>query len=373
MIILTYLIVSLSLSICSFIVLLLLRTLDLEDRRILGLSAKFILDFIELFAWTLLWYSISISFTLFNKWFLNIWEDGFHFPILATAIHMVIKTIISQFWACCTKMPITPMSWWLLFTLVIPIGISTGLDIMLSNLSLEYISVTNYTLLKSSVLLWTFLWAIIIGASPFEWRTFLSVVTISIGLALATIQSTQLELFGMSLVLAASGAAGLRWALLQALIIKDPVSRSLLGSIYRFSPASAVAIIPLALIIDLPPLVTSKFVTDPVLLWTATLWVLLGGVISFGLIAVEVKIVQLTSSVTLSVLGQVKELVQIVLAGIVFGDELSTVNIIGVAVSFAGMLAYKTSAHLHHTETEEQTNLYRIVCSDSNADLENEQ
>lgn len=236
---------------------------------------------------------------------------------------MVIKLLISRVWSCFTPLNIQPLSWSAFFLLVIPIGFSTGLDIMLSNLSLRYISVTNYTLLKSTVLLWTYIWALTIGVSAFQIRTFLSVITISVGLAMAILRSSDLNLIGAVFVLSASAAAGLRWALLQMLIFKDPISKTFFGSVYRFSPASALGVVPVACIVDLPVFIESEFFHDQAALSLAALIIVCCGFMAFLLVTVEVRIVQLTSSVTLSVLGQVKELVQIVLAIIVFGDRLS--------------------------------------------------
>ena len=182
---------------------------------------------------------------------------------------------------------------------------------------------TNYTLLKSTVLLWTYIWALMIGVSTFQLRTLLSVITISIGLAMAILKSSDLNLLGAIFVLAASAAAGLRWALLQLLIFKDPISKTFFGSVYRFSPASALGVVPVACFVDLPGFIESEFFHDTSALSLAVLIVACCGIMAFLLVTVEVRIVQLTSSVTLSVVGQVKELVQIVLAMIVFGDQLS--------------------------------------------------
>lgn len=327
MLVTVYLSVTLGLSSSCFAASALLKYIsanaDSQLRGTTTLSVEHIAA-IDVAGWTLLWYAISISFTLFNKWFMNVWQGGFHFPIFTTAIHMTIKVIISQVWAYCTKQELPPLSRRNLFQLVVPMGIATGLDIMLSNLSLEFISVTNYTLLKSTVLLWTFVWALVLGASLFEWRTFLSVVTISIGLGLATLRSTELEVVGTLFVLGASAMGGLRWALLQVLVLRDPVSKTTFGSIYRFSPASAAALIPLALYFDVPNVAASVFVDNhALLLLTALLWILIGGVFAFALIYVEVKLVQLTSSITLSVLGQLKDLMQITLGMLVFRDQLS--------------------------------------------------
>jgi hypothetical protein len=38
---------------------------------------------------TFLWYSISTTLTIFNKWFMTRWQGGFKFPLLSTSVHMV--------------------------------------------------------------------------------------------------------------------------------------------------------------------------------------------------------------------------------------------------------------------------------------------
>ena len=257
---------------------------------------------------------------------------------------MIIKVIISRMWACLTPLTIPPLSWSTIGLLILPIGFSTGLDIMLSNLSLRYISVTNYTLLKSTVLLWTYIWALMIGVSTFQVRSFLSVITISAGLAMAILKSTDLNLIGAIFVLAASAAAGLRWALLQMLILKDPISKTFFGSVYRFSPAAVLGVVPVALIVDLPQLTESTFVSDETALALAILIMVCSGFMAFLLVTVEVRIVQLTSSVTLSVLGQVKELLQIVLAIIIFGDSLSS----KLLVPFADCFYFPSNQRVRH-------------------------
>lgn len=46
-----------------------------------------------------MWYSISLSFTLYNKWILQEWHGGFHFPIMITTVHMIMKYFITRVWA----------------------------------------------------------------------------------------------------------------------------------------------------------------------------------------------------------------------------------------------------------------------------------
>ena len=49
----------------------------------------------------MLWYLISISLTLYIKWFLKEWKTtGFPFPITMTTVHMIVKLLLSRLVAC---------------------------------------------------------------------------------------------------------------------------------------------------------------------------------------------------------------------------------------------------------------------------------
>ena len=52
---------------------------------------------LDIVAYIVLWYGISIGMTMFMKWFYNQWHvTGFPFPITTTACHMAIKLWISR-------------------------------------------------------------------------------------------------------------------------------------------------------------------------------------------------------------------------------------------------------------------------------------
>ena len=69
--------------------------LTITKNRVLSLHAH--KSTILITAYTFLWYAVSISFTMFNKWFLDEWEGGFRFPICTTSGHMIIKFLLTRF------------------------------------------------------------------------------------------------------------------------------------------------------------------------------------------------------------------------------------------------------------------------------------
>jgi len=60
---------------------------------------------------------------------------------------------------------------------------------------------------------------------------------------------------------------------------------------------------------------------------------------------VEVVLVQVTSSLTLSVLGVLKTLVQVLIAIFLFGDDLGILKAFGMVITLSGLLGYAFFKH----------------------------
>lgn len=142
-------------------------------------------------------------------------------------------------------------------------------------------------------------------------------------------------------------AGGLRWALLQILLgdlktnnenDKGP-STKLMG-LYLFSPYTLL-IIPLCFATDGLQFYESSMFSNKVVVIEALLLSIVGGFIAFMLIMVEMQLVNITSSLTMAVLGQLKEVTQISLAMFILGDHLSMKTLIGIGISVASSYYYR--------------------------------
>lgn len=286
-------------------------------------------------------YSISVTFTMFNKWFLTTWEGGFSFSALYTGGHMCYKFIFSRLWQCQTGTVVEPFSWYLFLVMVFPIGVTTAIDIMFSNLSLQYITITLYTITKTSVIAWTFMWALILKMEVFKLKTFVVVCFICLGISLAVASPTAISFTGVSYCLVASAAGGLRWAFTERLVRSNEQCKSPFVCLHHIAPVSATFMLPVGLVVDGVPFLNSQFAHDNNLAMLSFGILTCGGIMAFALILVEVKLVQLTSSVTMGVLGQLKELLQIIVAIIIFKDQVSSMNAMGLALALLMVGVYK--------------------------------
>lgn len=97
----------------------------------------------------------------------------------------------------------------------IPCGFVTAFDIGLSNLSLVRISITFFTMVKSSSPIWVLLSAFIFGLEKVTCNLILVGVLITAGEVLTAFGEVEFDTVGFILVLCAAICGGIRWTLVQ--------------------------------------------------------------------------------------------------------------------------------------------------------------
>lgn len=112
---------------------------------------------LTIMSYQFLWYTISICFTLFNKWLFTEFDGGkgCPFPVLLTCGHVALKGLLaaSTLGVCLRRNPLTAwksMGWKRYIAKAAPIGVFTSLDIAMSNAAFIFISVSFYTVIKTS-------------------------------------------------------------------------------------------------------------------------------------------------------------------------------------------------------------------------------
>ncbi|GJP47689.1 hypothetical protein CLOM_g6862 [Closterium sp. NIES-68] len=169
----------------------------------------------------LLWYTFSMALSLYNKVLIGEKHGRFPAPLLMTTFHFLLQggiaTILLR--CCCQSwLPATPISWRDYFLRVVPTAVATALDIGLSNLSLALITLTFYTMCKSSAPVFLLLFAFLFRLESPSFKLLGIMLVISIGVLFTVAGETEFELLGFILVMVAAFVSGLRWVLLQVLL-----------------------------------------------------------------------------------------------------------------------------------------------------------
>jgi solute carrier family 35 protein C2 len=289
----------------------------------------------------LVYYVLSVGLTFYQHRLLQ----ELNFPLSIVVCHLTLKFVIASMcravWECCTSKQRVILNWGNFVKKMAPTGIASGLDIGLSNWGLELITVSLYTMTKSTAIIFILGFALLFRLEEKSWTLCMIVVMISGGLFLFTYKATDFNFLGFMLVLTASFTSGLRWTLAQLVMQKSQLGlENPVDMVYHVQPWMIVSILPLAVGFEGLALVTNcKFFSnhDVVAVVVILLQIVAGAVLAFCMEVAEFLLVTHTSSLTLSVAGVFKEVCTLILA-VETGDHLNIVNAVGLFVCLGGII-----------------------------------
>ncbi|KAI9725167.1 MAG: Triose-phosphate Transporter [Chrysothrix sp. TS-e1954] len=315
------------------------------------------------------WYIFSVCISVYNKWMFAGENLNFHFPLFTTSLHMVVQFLLAflvllifptlrprldslekkgtassstdpQDEAQKSSKPLMTIQYYL--THVAPCGAATGLDIGLGNTSLRFITLVFFTMCKSSTLGFVLLFAILFRLEKPSWKLAGIIVIMSAGVIMMVAGETKFNALGFALLMMASFFSGLRWSLTQILLKRNPATSNPFSSLFFLTPVMFLILIIIAIPVEgFGPLATGlSQLSDSKGAPLAALILLTPGVIAFLMVSSEFALLQRTSVVTLSVCGIFKEVITIAAGGVIFGDELTPINISGLVVTIIAIAAY---------------------------------
>ncbi|CEQ42404.1 SPOSA6832_04206 [Sporobolomyces salmonicolor] len=287
-----------------------------------------------------------------DKWMFS--EDHFNFPypLFVTSIHMLVQWTLAAL--TLTAFPrLRPKARPLAndyATKVAPCGMATGLDIGLSNLSLRTITLSFYTMCKSSSLAFVLIFAFLFRLEVPSWRLAGIILIITSGVILMVSTETQFNFAGMVEVLTASALGGLRWSLTQLLLDKESMGMgNPIATLFWLAPIMGVTLATCSMIFDgwLTVLGNEVFFGSLGRTLHTIAAIIFPGVIAFSM------------NVTESVAGIFKEVAVIFLSMFIFHDQLTPINVSGLIVTIFGIALYNYLKYRQFTTAQGATPMHQ--------------
>ncbi|KAM0750483.1 TPT-domain-containing protein [Meredithblackwellia eburnea MCA 4105] len=279
-------------------------------------------------AWLILYFSFNLGLTLFNKLVLQ----GFPFPWTLTGIQMLSGTLGTQVAlnrGFFTQARLTTREG------LIMVAFSTlyTINIAVSNLSLHQVSVPFHQCVRALTPLATIALSVAFLSKRPSRDTLLSLLPVVMGVVFATFGEYEYTTGGLILTLLGTFLAAMKT------IVTNRVQ------------VGRLKLHPLDLLIRMSPLAFMQCVLygwwtgelDRVRIYGATKMtrskataLVMNGVIAFGLNVVSFTANKKTSALTMTVAANVKQVLTIVLAVIIFHIDLNVTKVFGITLTLAG-------------------------------------
>ncbi|KAL7588970.1 hypothetical protein Lser_V15G36814 [Lactuca serriola] len=299
-------------------------------------------DILKTLFFILMWYIFSTLLTLYNKTLLGDDMGRFPAPLLMNTVHFAMQAILSKgityFWSKRFE-PSVPMSKKDYFVRVVPMSLATALDINLSNASLVFISVTFATMCKSASPIFLLIFAFAFRLETPSVKLLGIILIISVGILLTVAKETAFEFWGFIFVMLAAVMSGFRWSMTQILLQKEVYGlKNPLVLMSVVTPVMAVATALFSLILDpWDEFRRTSYFDSPWHITRSGLLMLLGGTLAFFMVLTEYILVSMTSAVTVTIAGVVKEAVTILVAVFYFHDEFTWLKGAGLIIIMFGV------------------------------------
>ncbi|XP_078044022.1 solute carrier family 35 member C2-like [Augochlora pura] len=324
------------------------------------------------------YFVLSVGLTFYVKWLYN--SYGFNFPLTVVICHLIVKFLLSAirrcFRTCYKGQQQLKLPWKSIIWMVMPIGIASGLDVGLSNWALSLITMSLYTMTKSTTIIFILGFALILKLEKKSWSLVCIVVMISSGLFMFTYKSTQFGIFGFLICLLASFSSGIRWTMTQLVMQKSKMGiKSPIDMMYYMQLWMLLPIVPVMLLFEGSSLYNYLQTTDwndahSIVMTTSA--VLGSAIIAFHMEVMEYLVVRYTSSLTLAITGIIKEMCMLILAVEWKGDQMSGFNFIGLLMCFGGIIIH-TIQKVVSSRNKETENLELQLNSSMNINIKNEE
>lgn len=226
--------------------------------------------------------------------------------------------------------------------IIVPLSAATALDVCFSNLSLQYGSVATYTMTKSTSIIFTLVLTFLMRLQRLSWQIAVAVAAVGSGVLLTNASpqgGINGDWRGILCALIAAGFGSLRWVLTEKWFARPGVENNAFMLIVLLSPVTVLTLVPVVAW-EMPRVLSAHIVQSMSDLWVILGATIGGGILATAMVAIELQFVSMSSALSLTVVGTLKDLLQIGLAMAMFGEHLSPVNALGVAMTLAGSAAY---------------------------------
>jgi drug/metabolite transporter (DMT)-like permease len=282
------------------------------------------------------WFIANGSTVIFNKYIFQ--RMGFQCPLTLTLIHMSTQATLAyvtiDVLGMVDKVTVDPADYW---SKLIVIAAVFCCNICLGNVSLRYVPVSFMQTVKSLTPVTTAGLQYMIFGSRLAPQALVSLIPVTFGVALASLTELEFHLGGFVAALMSCVLTGLKFVL-SSQMLAGRYKLDSINLLYYMAPPSVMLLFPMCIM----------FETSSLLAWTGApdrttfdyVLLLMSGVVSFILNVCLFVVLKATSSVTVTVAGNVKTVAVIAVSIAIFRNPVTPINFLGCLTAVMGCMWY---------------------------------
>ncbi|OAA67342.1 hypothetical protein SPI_01918 [Niveomyces insectorum RCEF 264] len=281
------------------------------------------------------YFACNVALTLYNKSILG----KFAYPWLLTAIHAGAATIgcyILELRGHIQRPVLSRRD----EAVLLGFSVLFTINIAISNVSLAMVSIPFHQIMRSTCPVFTVLIYRLRYQRTYSTRTYLSLVPVVAGVGLATYGDYYFTPIGFLLTFLGVVLASAKTVATNR-IMTGPLALSPLESLLRLSPLACIQALVCAFVAGEVSRATDGFTG---LAWSPRMaWALAGnGALAFALNLASFSTNRQTGALTMTVCGNVKQCLTVLLGITLFGVKVGLANGVGMAIALAGAAWYST-------------------------------
>ncbi|CEG71919.1 Putative Ribonuclease III [Rhizopus microsporus] len=280
------------------------------------------------YIWLGLYFLFNLSLTLYNKLLLI----NFRYPWTLTAIHTLCGTIgcyILYSFNIFTPAKLGDRE----NIVMILFSVLYTINIAISNVSLNLVSVPFHQVVRAMTPVFTILLSILFLQKSYPKMIYLSLLPVVCGVGFATFAEYDYSFIGFVLTVLGTILASVKTIVTNRVQV-GRLKLNPLDLLFRMSPLAFVQCIMYAYVTG--ELDQVKQFSETSMTWSLALALLFNGVIAFGLNVVSFTANKKTSALTMTVAGNVKQVLSIILAVVIFDYVINAINAFGIILTLLG-------------------------------------
>jgi drug/metabolite transporter (DMT)-like permease len=284
------------------------------------------------FPWVILWFSLNLGLAVLMKFVFS--NSQFKFPVLLSTVHMLVVTILSKFvlfGGYVEQQHVSKESQWRLryFVLLFCLNIAFG------NIAVKIVNLPLSQMVRSTIPVFIMAASFVILRTRYSLHVMFAVIPIVSGVAMLAYGDIELSAASLVLLLIGNVLAALKVVVTNKYLVEDKLHPIVM--LEKLSPLSTLVMFSFAVING----EVSKFQN----VWTdiditTYMWVVISGIISFGLNWSNFMANKKTSPLTMSVLGNLKQVVLVFISMSLFNTQITLLSGYGILTATIGMLLY---------------------------------